>query len=198
MLTTATSTSLLEGLRRTGDDQAWRQFCMRYEPALLSMVRRAGLREADARDVVQETLLAFLESFRGGRYNRDRGRLRSWLKGILLNKIKEARRRLARQEVQVADKTDATRFMNGISDEQELTDVFEEEWERQVIAECLREVRRQVDAPTFQAFELYAMENWPPEKVAKHLGISRNAVYISKSRVLTRLRGLQKEMPEIW
>lgn len=198
MLTTATSTSLLEGLRREGDERAWREFCSRYEPVLLALARRAGFREQDARDVVQETLIAFLEGFRAGRYERERSRLRSWLKGIVVNKIRETRRRLAKPEIQVADKTDATAFMDAVPDDYELTDVFDEEWEQQVLTECLREVRNQVDAPTFQAFELYAIENWPPEKVAKHLGISRNAVYISKSRVLSRLRDLQKEVSEIW
>jgi RNA polymerase sigma-70 factor (ECF subfamily) len=198
MLTTVTSTDLLDGLRREGDDRAWREFCVRYEPALLAFARRAGLREQDARDVVQETFMAFLESFRDGRYDPRRGRLRSWLKGIILNKIREARRRLAGREVQVLDRTDTTAFMDGIPDDRELTDVFDEEWERGVLAECLREVRQQVDAPTYQAFELYAVKSWPPEKVAEQLGISRNAVYISKSRVLSRLRELQQEMSEIW
>ncbi len=198
MLTTVTSTALLEGLRDLNNDQAWRQFCDRYEPALLSFAHRAGLREQDARDVVQETLIAFLESFREGRYDRRRGRLRSWIKGIILNKIREARRRLAKHEVQVADKTDATGFMEGIPDDRNLKHFFNEEWEQHVLAECLHEVRRQVDASTFQAFELYALKDWPPEKVAEHLGVSRNAVYIGKSRVLSRLRELRREMIEIW
>ena len=126
MLTTATSTALLEALRDLNDDRAWRQFCGRYEPALIAFARRTGLQEQDARDVVQDTLMAFLESFRDGRYDRQRGRLRSWIKGIAVNKTRETRRRLSRPEVQVADKTDATGFMDQVPDEAELTDVFDQ------------------------------------------------------------------------
>ena len=171
MLTTVTSTALLEGLRDLNDDQAWGQFCDRYEPALLSFARRAGFREEDARDVVQETLIAFLESFREGRYDRSRGRLRSWIKGIILNKIRETRRRLAKGEIQIPDQTDATGFLEGLPDDRNLKHFFNEEWEQHVLAECLREVSRQVDASTFEAFELYALKDWQPEKVANHLGV---------------------------
>ncbi|MHC4090050.1 MAG: RNA polymerase sigma factor [Planctomycetota bacterium] len=198
MLSTVTSTVLLEGLREQGNDAAWRQFCTRYEPALLAFVRRAGFREQDANDVVQETLAAFFQSYRDGRYDRAQGRLRSWLKGIALNKIREARRRIGGPEVQLVDQADATAFINRIPDDRELKDAFEQEWERQVAAECLREVSRQVDAQTFRAFKLYAVDNWPPDKVATHLGMSRNAVYVSKSRVLSRLRALQADMTQIW
>jgi RNA polymerase sigma-70 factor (ECF subfamily) len=189
---------LLEGLRDAGNEGAWREFCVRYEPALFALARRAGLQDPDAHDVIQDTLVVFLEGYRQGRYDRGRGRLRAWLKGIVLNKIREARRRIAKPEIHIVDKTDTTGFMNRVPDDQELKDAFDEEWERHVLAECLREVRQHVDGQTFRAFQLYAMDDWPPEKVAEHLGVSRNAVYISKSRVLARLRALQQQMAELW
>lgn len=198
MLTTIASTALLQGLNQRSNEDAWRRFCARYEPMLLAFAQRAGLRDEDARDVVQETLVVFLGSFRDGRYDPQRGRLRSWLQGIVLNKIREARRRLAKQEVQVADPTSSTAFMDRVPDNRKLNDIFEEEWERGIMAECLREVHRHVDARTFRTFELYAVENWPAEKVADHLGISRNTVYVSKTRVLSRLRQLRQEIAEIW
>jgi len=196
--TTMASVVILQGLRQQGDEAAWREFCARYEPMLLAFARRSGFREQDARDVVQNTLMSFLEGFRAGKYDPERGRLRSWLQGIAFNKIREGQRDLAKREVQVADSTGATAFMDGIPDEHRLTDIFEEEWERGIMAECLREVRQQVQDTTFQAFRLVVMEDWPAAKVAEHLGISRDAVYTNKRRVLSRLRQLVKEITEIW
>jgi RNA polymerase sigma factor (sigma-70 family) len=198
MPTTVASAVLLEGLRRPADDQAWRQFCDRYEPMLLAFARRSGFGEHDARDVVQSTLMSFLEGFRAGRYESDRGGLKAWLRGIAANKIKEAYRNLARREAQVVDRTTSTAFMNQVPDDRRLTDIFAEEWERSIMAECLREVRRQVHDTTFQSFRLFVMKNWPAEDVADHLGISRDAVYSNKRRVVSRLRQLAREMPEIW
>ncbi len=198
MLTTVASTVLLQALHHEGNQEAWRQFCARYEPMLLGFARRSGLREQDARDVVQSTLLSFVEGLRDGRYDPERGRLRSWLQGVAFNKIREARRQLARREVQVADGTGSTAFMNRIPDDRELTDIFEEEWERGIMADCLREVRRQVRDKTFEAFRLYVMQNWPAQKVAEHLGISRDVVYSNKQRVSSRLRKLARELADIW
>ncbi|MFH0980705.1 MAG: protein kinase [Planctomycetota bacterium] len=41
---------------------------------------------------------------------------------------------------------------------------------------------------TYQAFDLYARKDRPAREVAKLLGLSRNAVYIAKTRILARLR----------
>lgn len=198
MFTTVKSTILVQNLREPGNESAWRQFSTRYEPMLLAFARRSGLQDEDARDVVQETLMAFLEDFRAGKFDREKGRLRSWLQGIAFNRIKRARRRLGRREAQVVESSGATGFMNRIPDDHELTDIFDAEWRRAVTAECMREARRQVDAKTFEAFELYALKNRPAEEVAHQLGMSRNAVYVSKTRVLSHLRELRPTIAGIW
>jgi RNA polymerase sigma-70 factor (ECF subfamily) len=197
MSTTVTSTTLLQGLRQEGNDQAWREFCARYGPVLMAFARRAGFQEHDAQDVIQETLVVFLERFRAGDYDRKRGRLRAWLQGIAFNKVCEAQRRPAQREVQVADAAGTTRFLDRIPDDHELTDLFEQEWERAQLSACLQLARAHVDPQTFQAFRLYALEDWPADRVAANLGITRDAVYVHKSRVLRHLRELQRDMEEI-
>ena len=61
---------------------------------LLRAARAAGLSEADAHDAVQETLLVFVE--KADRFD-GRARVRTWLFGILFNKIAERRRAVARE-----------------------------------------------------------------------------------------------------
>jgi RNA polymerase sigma-70 factor (ECF subfamily) len=58
---------------------------------------------------------------------------------------------------------------------------------------CIDAARQEFDAGTVEAFELYAVKQVSPADVAKKLGISRNAVYIAKSRVLGRLRELMAD-----
>ena len=48
------------------------------------------------------------------------------------------------------------------------------------------------------AFEFYVLKEWPVEKVARHLAISINAVYIAKNRVLNQIRRVKQEMEEVW
>jgi len=197
MFDTITSTRLLNGLAER-DEAMWRQFCSRYGPVIVACARRAGLQEQDARDVAQEAMTTFLEMYCEGRYQREHGRLRSWLMGIAFNKIREALRRKERRERQITDRSDATAFIDRVPDERTLTDVFEQEWEQAVLVECMRLVRRRVDAQTFLAFELYALQEWPADKVAVQLGMTRNAVFVSKSRVLAHLREIRPKIAEIW
>ncbi len=193
-----TSTTFLGALGE-GDQGAWRHFCDRYELMLLAMARRAVLGEEDARDIVQEVLTtAFLEGFRAGKYDPQRGRLRCWLQGIAVNKIREARRRIAKREVQMTHQSEATCNLNHVVDDEHLVNVLDEEWERAVLAECLRRVKLEFEAKTFQAFSLYALAGWPPEEVAAQLGIARETVYVDKSRVLKRLKELEGEIAEGW
>jgi RNA polymerase sigma-70 factor (ECF subfamily) len=62
---------------------------------LLRAARAAGLSDADARDTVQEALLVFVQ--KADSYD-GRARVRTWLFGILFNKVAERRRAVAREE----------------------------------------------------------------------------------------------------
>ncbi len=89
-----TSTTLLNSLVEAPANQAaWRTFCERYGPAVFRFARRRGLSESDADEVLSETLMAAFEAHRQKRYDRSRGRFRTWLFGIANNKVRETRRR---------------------------------------------------------------------------------------------------------
>ena len=62
-----------------------------------------------------------------------------------------------------------------------------------VLTKCLEQARRELDPNVFEAFELYALSEIPVDDVAQRLRMSRNAVYIAKSRVLSRLRELEHQ-----
>ncbi|MDM7998830.1 MAG: sigma-70 family RNA polymerase sigma factor [Dehalococcoidia bacterium] len=193
---TTTSTSLLAGLHDRGNERAWGEFDARYHPLLISFGRRLGLAEHDAYDAAQETLLAFAEAYRQGRYDREKGRLRTWLYGIATNKIRDLQRRRAREIV--GDAADRTGLMEQIPDEHTMSEAWEAEWQAAVLAACTEEVRHQVEASTMQAFELFVLKGRPGEEVAQHLGISRDAVFKAKRRVLTRMREVYDRLQADW
>lgn len=192
-----TSTLLLRALLDPANGAAWEQFDRRYRPVLLMTAQRLGLNRQDAEDAVQETLAAFASAYRHGRYDRDKGRLRHWLLGIARHKIQDLHRRRARREILEADRAGTTAFLDKITDEQVDT-TYEMEWQRALLRECLREVRAQVEPKTFEAFELFALEQRPVTEVAARLGISRDSVYQSKSRVLRHMCRVREELEENW
>lgn len=176
-----TTTILLEQLADF-DDAVWTRFAQRFRGPLVEFARRYGLSDDAGQDVAQEALLAFAVGYRGGRFERGRGKLRSWLFGI------------AHREVLRRLRSDATRRARGgdvlperPTDDASAESAWQQAWDRHVLAECLEIVRRQVEPTTFAAFERVTLHGVPPQIAANDLGITRNAVFIAKHRVLSRL-----------
>lgn len=196
---TTTNTRLLQGLLDPGNQEVWRQFVDRYRPLIVRYLRRVGVPAEDAEDVAQNALLAFATAYRDGRYDRALGRLRSWLFGIVRTHVLSWSRGRRRAGVQICDAPDETGFFARIeAPPGEADKVWEEEWAAAALYECLLEVRRSVDATTFEAFELFALKGEPADRVGERLGITRNAVYLAKRRVLRRVRELRPLIEDIW
>jgi len=194
---TRTSTILLEGLKNSADQKAWREFDERYRPLILAVAARSGLRGSEVEDAAQETMIAFLEAYRESRYDREKGRLRDWLRGIACHKVRDIQRRQGRREKPLADLAHGTNLLTQVEDSAAEA-VWDEEWNNAVLRQCLQEVRQQVEPRTFEAFELFALRGWPAKRVAAHLQLSEDVVYQSKSRILTRIREQLPTLTEIW
>ncbi len=186
-----TTTTVLDRLRDANDHSAWSGFVERFRAPITGFSRKLGLSLADAEDVAQETLLAFLESYRKDAYERGRGRLGHYLFGIAHNKILMARRKIATREAQIAKADDGTSFWSAVPDSAAAQEVWELEWQRATLLQCLEQVRCEVSPPTFEAFRLVVFEQVEPAKAAERLGLTRNAVFIAKHRVASRLRELR-------
>lgn len=189
-----TSTTLLEGLADPANTAAWRHFYARYTPMLLSYAKRVGLSDADAQDAVAETLATFVSLYRAGRYDRSRARLKSWLGGIAQNKVRKLLSRPgASLNPEPASQVPDLREMPSVD---QTDPAFEREWQLERLKQALDVLRREVEPDTFQAFDLYALKQWPVSKVAAFLGMTPNAVYICKSRAIQRLRQLVRDLAE--
>lgn len=197
-LNTVTNTELLNGLRRSDNRMVWQQFVERYQPVIERYAVRFGLSQADAQDAAQQALIEFSASYQAGKYDREQGRLRSWLFGIARNQMRNLRRKRGRGERQVIDETNATGFFDRLPDDDELEKAWDEEWRQSVVRQCLEEVRREVDAKTIEAFELFAWKGFSAQEVAARLEMTPNAVFIAKHRVLRRIRELADQMEDIW
>ncbi len=190
-----TSSTLLIDLRDPQNSQAWRQFMDRYAPLLVSYARRRGLQLADAEDVAQEVLAAFVAAHREGRYDRERGPFRNWLSRIAAHKTVDAFHRLARRERQAPDGSE-TAFLEVQQDTrlEGHEQLWQQEWEAFVLESCKQIALVEFDRRTLRAFEMCGFEGQLPEAVARELGMSEEAVYQAKSRVLRRMREVRAEL----
>src|SRR5262245_46554274 len=100
MSQTITTTELLEGLRSASHKTAWRTLDARMRPVLVGVTRRLGLSLDQAEEVAQAALAEVFEGYQQGRYQRGKGRLRSWVVAIARNLAIDALRRKGRSPVQ--------------------------------------------------------------------------------------------------
>jgi RNA polymerase sigma-70 factor, ECF subfamily len=195
-LNTSTHTTLLRDLRDPANEPVWTEFCERYRPLLVAFGRRLGLQWQDAEDAAQEALCGFVTAYRQNRYEREKGGLRAWLFRIAAHKIRDVQRRRGRERPQ-GDKSTAG-VVDQIPDEQTLSGIWDAEWQRATMREAIRRVKGEVERATLQAFALATLREWPAERVAAKLGISRNAVSKAKRRVLSRLREIRLQLENDW
>ena len=187
-----TTTQLLEDLKTTRNESAWTEFCSHFQPVVIEFAKRLSLSNVEAEDAAQETMTAFFKAFKEGKYDPDKGRLSNWLFGIAKRVILNLRGRQPLEKL-IADKATGTSFWDMVQDDRTLDRTWELQWQQMVLKRCLDQVRQEFDPKVFGAFRNYAIDKFEIEEVCERFDMSRNAVYIAKSRVLSRLRELKKQ-----
>lgn len=191
-----TTSTVLHDLRDFDNRGAWDRFVSRFRVPVVRFARSVGLSENDAEDVAQESLAAFAEGFRQGKYDRERGRLSQWLFGITYRKALDHRRKAARGRVGGSSAFDALAEAQ-MPDEAALTASWDQEWEQALLEQCLEQVRREVEPNTLRAFELTVRENMDAAAAAELLGVNVKLIYNAKHRILKRIRELRSELESV-
>ena len=177
-----TPLSLLERVRNPGDNLAWGRFVDIYTPLLFHWARKAGLQESDAADLVQEVFAVLVAKLPAFIYDRTKS-FRGWIRTILYNKWRDRERRRA-----------AAPHMKAIGDlanqagPLETDDFWEVEYRQQLVGRALELMQREFQPSTWRACWELVVSGRPAAQVAAEIGITVDAVYAAKSRVLRRLR----------
>ncbi|MSU64358.1 MAG: hypothetical protein EXS31_18545 [Pedosphaera sp.] len=79
--------SLLERLKNTDDQESWREFFATYRNLIHSVALRSGLTEAEADDVVQDTIIAVAKKMPGFDARPEAGSFKSFLLLITRRRI---------------------------------------------------------------------------------------------------------------
>jgi RNA polymerase sigma factor (sigma-70 family) len=82
-----TRESLLSRLRDWADDESWSEFFHTYWRMLYEVALRAGLREEEAQEAVQETVIAVARKMPGFHYDPALGSFKGWLLRIARRRI---------------------------------------------------------------------------------------------------------------
>jgi RNA polymerase sigma factor (sigma-70 family) len=196
-----TRRSLLTRLKRWDDQESWQDFFDTYWKLIYSVARRAGLEEADAQDVVQDTVISVARQMPNFKYDPASGSFKNWLSLITRRRITDHLRKQYRRlkpGPRAQRDTTGTTALERVPDPAaaDLDAVWEEEWRKRLFEAALRKVKLAIDPKQFQIFDCYVLKEWPVKDVARTFAVSANQVYLIKHRVAELIAGEVRKLEE--
>ena len=183
-----TSASLLDRLRRQPDEASWKRLVELYTPLLRGWLRRNLVAHEDVQDLVQDVLEILVRELPRFRYDRQRGSFRGWLRTLTVNRLRMFWRARKGRALATGDSALARKLDDLEDPHSALSQLWDREHDRHVAHRLLELIEPEFEATTWQAFRRLTLDSAAPTTVAAELGISLNAVYLAKYRVLHRLR----------
>ncbi len=176
------STSLLVRVKLQ-QPEAWEQLATLYGPLVYHWCLQTQIQQADAEDVLQEVFRTVAAKVGEFRRETEDDTFRGWLWSITRNKIGDQLRRLGR----------SPNALGGMEGEEQLKrlQAKKEPSSFQLgtfFRDLLDSVRGEFREQTWDVFWSVVLEGQNPAVVADRYGMTVNAVYLAKSRVLRRLR----------
>jgi RNA polymerase sigma factor (sigma-70 family) len=199
-----TRQSLLNRLKDWEDDESWREFFGIYRKLLFSFALKAGLSNQESEEVVQETVISVAKTIKEFEYDADRCSFKSWLRHLAQKRIADAFRKRGRQPQlhdTLASEAARTPTIERVPDHsaRDLDQLWQEQWEKELLDAALARVKAQVSSEQYQLFDFYVLKKMPVGKVAAALGTSTAQVYLAKHRISRLIKKevsrLEKQMP---
>lgn len=181
---TETPQSLLRRLREQPDEEAWKRLVDLYTPLLQRWLRQAGADGTDGEDLMQEVFVAVVREMPSFHHNQQRGAFRSWLRNILVNRLRGHWNR--KRTTLPSDNVAALESLEDPAGD--LNQLWEREHDAYLAQRILQLIEKDFAPSTWQAFRRVVLDGVRASEAAAELGLSVNSVLLAKSRVLRRAR----------
>jgi RNA polymerase sigma-70 factor, ECF subfamily len=183
---------------RNGDEEAWEDLCVVYRPLILGWLRRQGVPAGDIDDLVQDILLQVVRNLPSFKHSGRRGAFRSWLRTIAHNICCDYWKSPARRGATAAG--DSAAALEQLEDaDSALNQSWDEEHDRYVLRCLLDLMKLEFEPATMSAFLRVTLEGATTAQAASEAGVSADAIYAGRSRIMRRLRelagGLLDDLP---
>ena len=183
-----TQSSLLIRLRTSEDSDAWFRFVRIYTPLIQHWVKQLGVEANQADDLIQDIFVVLLGQV-SMLANRPPDSFRAWLRTVTLNKCRDwFRHQNRKSNPKLLERIEAA-----IEDPNSL--LSEKEYQTFVAQSALQLMRDTFSETTWRACWEHVARGKSARVVSAELGITENAVYLARGRVLKRLRS---ELDGLW
>lgn len=192
MSRSATRVSVIVGVCRNDPDR-WREFDAIYRPILRAYLRKRGLKETDASDVIQEIFVKLLGKIHT--YDRGQCSFRSWLFTVAQNTlIDQARRKASYQKA--LDGWAIQAIEASPSDSARMKAEWVKIHQEKILEHALARARSRTSPKVWACFDQRILRNRPAARIAAELKVEPNTVYVNASRVLKQVRAICEEFDE--
>lgn len=164
-----------------GEAEAWWRLERTYRRLVCWWCAKGQIPSQDVDDVVQEVFVALAQAL--PRYEHES--FRGFLWTIVRNKIRDYWR-TKRTQLAVEGK-DVEELLDDVETESNRSVGAVDQATKLVVDAIVQLVKGQFSEQDWQAFWFFAVEGRPAAEVATALGISRNQVYLAKSRILRKI-----------
>ena len=179
-----TRSSVLRAVADTGNEAAWSRLFDMYAGFVFSIARSKGLKAEDADDIVQVVFTDLARNLPTFKYDRSKGRFRSYLTGLVhwrvMDRLKEGKRDT---ELKAAFLEEAQAAVTSADE-----GFSEREWQSAAVDEALRRIKPEVRPEHYAAFVASTMEGQDTETVMKLYDLSRDNLYQIRKRLTAKLR----------
>jgi RNA polymerase sigma-70 factor (ECF subfamily) len=184
--------SLVDRLVNWDDRKRWQEFFDTYWKLIYSAARKSGLTDAEAQEVVQETIITVAKKIGKLRYDPAIGSFKGWLLQITRWRIADQFRKrgpvLAKRARSPDDRQTTTIERVADANVVDLDAVWEKEWQENLFDAAIARVKKKVDPKQFQIFDCYVRKEWPAQKCAEQLRVNIGQVYLARHRVSALLK----------
>jgi len=189
----STRVTQLERLRNLDDTTGWVVFVGKYRGLIRRLALRAGLREDDVQDVVQETLAAVAHKMPEFVYDPEKCSFQGWIRHVTACRISDRLRRRSKDPSQMTaeEGPEGAELVEALMDEQESASrdrEWLEEWRAHLLEQAMATLEKQVNPEHFQIFRMTFVQQTPAAKVARTLGVMVPKVYLVKHRLARLLK----------
>ncbi len=190
----ATRATLLARLKDWEDQASWQDFFDTYWKLIFGVARQRGLNEAEAQDVVQETMLSVAKHMQGFTYDRANGSFKAWLLNLTRWRITDQFRKRGPFDASLAagsspgEVSGLDPLIDGSNSDEEFARLWEDEWKMNLLGIATRRVKVRLAPDKYQIFYFCVDKGWKSDRVAAAFRIPVEQVYLAKHRVIRMIR----------
>jgi len=183
-----TRKSLIARLENWEDQRTWDEFYQTYWRLIYSVAIKAGLRNEEAFDCVQETILSIAKQSKKNLYDPKQGSFKTWLMNMTRWRINDQFRKRRKDTAMAGGDWDNDRKTAVIERVEDpagdlLSRLWDVEWKKNLADAALARVKALVSPKQYQIFDCYVIKQWDASRVREKLNVSMAQVYLAKHRV---------------